>query len=101
MAAISSRFRWRALRVWLVLIVLISSLFGVVATHAAATCTVTYKVINQWDVGFQGDVTIANSGAAINSWTLTYAYPNGQTIYQLWGGTYTQSGANVSVTNLD
>jgi cellulose 1,4-beta-cellobiosidase len=100
MAAISSRFRWRALRIWLALIMLVASLLGVVATHAAATCTVTYKVVNQWPGGFQGDVTIANSGTAINGWTLAYAFPNGQTIYQLWGGSYTQSGANVSVTNL-
>jgi hypothetical protein len=31
---------------------------------------------------------------------LAYAFANGQAITQLWNGTYTQSGANVSVTNL-
>jgi cellulase/cellobiase CelA1 len=58
-------------------------------------------VIDQWPGGFKGDVTIFNSGPAINGWTLTWTFPTtGQTIYQLWNGNFVQSGTNVSVTNL-
>jgi endoglucanase len=70
-------------------------------TTTGASCQVTYAIVNQWNTGFQGDVTIKNTGAsAINGWTLAWSFANGQTIYQLWNGSYTQSGANVSVTNL-
>jgi endoglucanase len=67
----------------------------------SASCQVTYAIVNQWNNGFQAEVTIKNTGAsAINGWTLAWSFANGQTIYQLWNGSYTQSGANVSVTNL-
>jgi hypothetical protein len=52
-------------------------------------------------VGFQAAITINNTGTTgITSWTLTWTFANGQTITQLWNGTETQSGANVTVTNL-
>jgi len=66
-----------------------------------ATCQVTYTIVNQWDTGFQGSVDIKNTGTtAINNWTVGWAFPNGQTIIQLWNATSTQTGANVSATNL-
>lgn len=41
-----------------------------------------------------------NSGSVpISSWTVTFTFPNGQSITQLWGGRYTQSGSTVTVTN--
>jgi cellulase/cellobiase CelA1 len=59
---------------------------------------VTYTVTNQWPGGFQGDVLVANTGTApINGWTLNWTYANGQVISQLWNGSYTQSGAAVTV----
>ncbi len=65
-------------------------------------CQVTYTIINQWTPGFQGDVVIRNTGsAAITGWTLSWTFPNNQTITQLWGGSYTQNGATVRVTNFD
>lgn len=63
-------------------------------------CAVTYKVTNQWQGGFQGDVTIKNTGTAtITGWTLTWTFPNGQTVKQLWNGTVTTNGAEVTVTD--
>jgi len=62
---------------------------------------VTYTVTNQWSGGFGANVTIANTGTTtINGWTLTWTFPNGQTITQLWNASYTQSGSQVSATNL-
>jgi endo-1,4-beta-xylanase len=61
-------------------------------------CTVTYRIRNDWGAGFTADLTITNNGPAINGWLLTYSYSGGQTIQSGgWGGTWSQSGANVSV----
>ncbi|MFG2039514.1 endo-1,4-beta-xylanase [Dactylosporangium sp. NPDC048998] len=64
----------------------------------AGGCTATYKIVNQWDTGFQGEVNVT-APAGRTSWTVTWSFANGQTITQLWGGTYTQSGASVTVKN--
>ncbi|MEU7887243.1 cellulose binding domain-containing protein [Microbispora bryophytorum] len=67
---------------------------------AAGSCTVTYTITNQWQGGFQGDVTIANTGsAAVGGWRLTWSFPNGQQISQAWNGAYSQSGSAVTVTD--
>ena len=64
-------------------------------------CHVTYSVSSQWPGGFTGAISIENTGSsAISSWTLTWSFANGQTVTQLWNGTETQSGANVTVSNL-
>ncbi|GAA3278320.1 cellulase family glycosylhydrolase [Dactylosporangium vinaceum] len=63
-------------------------------------CKVTYTVVGQWPGGFQGEVRIANTGTvAVSGWKLTWNYINGQAINQMWGGTYTQTGGAVAVTN--
>ncbi len=67
---------------------------------SGAVCSVQYAITNQWSGGFGASVTLTNTGSsAINGWTLTWTFANGQTITQLWNGTVTQSGSNVSVTN--
>jgi cellulose 1,4-beta-cellobiosidase len=75
------------------------------ATTSAAgggfACHIAYSITNQWPGGFGAAITINNTGTtAISSWTLTWTFANGQTITQLWNGTETQSGANVTVNNL-
>lgn len=77
------------------------------ATTAAAPsgsgtgCHVSYAITNQWQGGFQAALTIENTGStALENWTLTWIFPNGQTITNLWNGSETQSGANVIVRNL-
>ncbi|MFF9521038.1 cellulase family glycosylhydrolase [Streptomyces achromogenes] len=63
-----------------------------------AGCSVRYRVSSEWPGGFQGEITIGNTGtAAISGWTLGFSFPNGQTISNMWGGTPTQSGASVTV----
>jgi len=73
---------------------------GSQAAHAAAGCSVAYTVDGSWPGGFQGGVKITNTGDALSSWTLGWTFANGQRISQLWNGTYTQTGAAVTVTNL-
>ncbi|MEY9810623.1 cellulase family glycosylhydrolase [Streptomyces albogriseolus] len=65
---------------------------------AAGSCAVTYRVTGEWPGGFQGEVVVRNTGStAVDGWTLRWTFPAGQRITSLWGGTVTQSGAEVSV----
>src|SRR3569833_2893466 len=85
------------LRTWLVLLPL-GMAFS--SAHAQSACTIGYTIANQWQGGFQAALTIGNTGTtAISNWSLTWSFANGQTVTQLWNGTETQSGANVTVTN--
>ncbi|WP_327561783.1 endo-1,4-beta-xylanase [Actinophytocola sp.] len=69
------------------------------------TCRVAYSASN-WGTGsngFTANVVITNTGtAAINGWTLAFAFPSGQQITPPgWSATWAQSGANMTATNLD
>ncbi|WP_231114641.1 cellulose binding domain-containing protein, partial [Lentzea aerocolonigenes] len=72
-----------------------------VAAPAAVACTVTYQLTNEWDTGFGATATIRNDGDALNGWNLTWTFPDGQRVTQGWNGTFSQTGAVVSVTNPD
>ena len=66
----------------------------------AAACSGAYSVVSSWPGGFQGQVVVTNTGsAALNSWQLGWTFPGSQTVSNLWNGSYTQSGGNVTVTN--
>lgn len=60
----------------------------------------TYKVSSQWSGGFVGDVTLKNLGSAVTSWTLTWSFPNGQTVASAWNATVTKSGSTVTAKNV-
>ncbi|MFI6762252.1 glycoside hydrolase family 9 protein [Micromonospora sp. NPDC050417] len=63
-------------------------------------CQVGYST-NDWNSGFTGTVTIRNTGsAAINGWSLVFAYAAGQRVTQSWSATVTQAGTTVTATNL-
>lgn len=85
------------------LTLIISSFFvGVQVTHAASYCQVNYAITNQWSGGFGANITVQNtSPSAWSSWSLAFTFPaSGQAVSQGWNGTFTQSGQNVTVTNL-
>ena len=67
--------------------------------EAAAGCRVQYQVTSQWTGGFGAAVSVTNLGDAVTGWQLSWAFSGGQTVTQLWNGSYTQSGAQVTVTN--
>ncbi|WP_345028278.1 cellulase family glycosylhydrolase [Kutzneria kofuensis] len=73
------------------------------AGGGTGTCKVTYSASN-WGGGngFTANVTITNTGTStVNGWTLAFSYAAGQQITMPgWGATYTQSGGNVTATNL-
>ena len=87
-----------------VCLTLLAALFlSVVApcARAQAACNVIYTISSQWSGGFGAGITIQNTGTtAWTNWTLAWSFANGQTVTQLWNGTETQSGANVTVTSL-
>jgi cellulase/cellobiase CelA1 len=65
---------------------------------SGGTCSVAYVINDDWGAGFNGSITITNTGTApIAGWTLTFAFANGQVITNLWNGVHTQTGANVSI----
>ncbi|MGW4498042.1 cellulose binding domain-containing protein [Micromonospora sp. NPDC004336] len=61
-------------------------------------CAVSYRVTGSWAGGFQGEVVVRNTRPTpITGWTVDWAFPDGQRITQLWGGTHTQTGPAVTV----
>ena len=70
-----------------------------VTTPAAATCAIDYEVLNSWPGGFLVRVTVINRGAPLSSWTVSWAFPNGQKIVELWGGDNRGSGSSAVVAN--
>lgn len=63
-------------------------------------CSASYTTVNAWSGGFQGGVTVHAGSSGVSSWTVSWTFPNGQTISQLWNGDLTASGSSVSVHNL-
>jgi len=63
-------------------------------------CTATYTTTSSWQGGFNGQVTIKNSGSAsISSWTSKLNLASGQTISSLWQGVNTGTSGTVTVKN--
>ncbi|MGW1272208.1 cellulase family glycosylhydrolase [Streptomyces sp. NPDC002491] len=65
----------------------------------AVACAVSYRVVGEWPGGFQGDIALRNTGATpISGWKLVFAFADGQTVGNMWGGSAAQSGGTVTVT---
>ena len=69
------------------------------AATAAAACAVVYTP-NSWSTGFTADVKVTNNGAAVSSWTVSWAFAGDQKVTNAWNATLSQSGAAVTATNL-
>ncbi|MCP2242649.1 glycoside hydrolase family 48 protein [Lentzea aerocolonigenes] len=100
------RYRTRAGRlrsgpVALVAAAIVTAAVMPAVAQAAVACSVNYSITSDWGNGFVADVAIKNEGDAINGWTLSWTFPDGQQITNLWNGSHTQSGAKVSVTPVD
>ncbi|HEY8463106.1 MAG TPA: endo-1,4-beta-xylanase [Bacillota bacterium] len=69
------------------------------ATQTTTGCSVNYTQ-HDWGSGATVNIIIKNNGTtAINGWKLAFSFPGNQKIVNLWCGKYTQSGADVTVTN--
>ncbi len=65
----------------------------------AGGCQATYRTVNGWPGGFQGEVTVTAGSQPLNGWTVRPTLSSGQTITQVWNGALTGSGSSVSVRN--
>jgi chitin-binding protein len=66
---------------------------------AGSGCSAMYTVTGTWGGGFQGEVMVHAGTAAVNNWKVSWTFPGGQTISQVWSGKYTGSGSLATVTN--
>lgn len=58
-------------------------------------CTATYRTVNPWSGGFQGEVAVTNTGTATTrTWTVELAVAAGRSISSLWNGVL--SGSTVT-----
>jgi poly(3-hydroxybutyrate) depolymerase len=69
-------------------------------TGGPGNCAATYREVNRWPGGFQGEVVVTNSTAAtLNGWTVTMTLGGGQAISNIWSGTNTGTTGTVTVRN--
>ncbi|NUQ96776.1 MAG: alpha-galactosidase [Streptomyces sp.] len=72
---------------------------GTTGGTGGGACSAAYSTTNSWSGGFQGQVTVTAGNAAVSGWTVKWTLDSGQTVTQVWNGTLTTSGSNVTVTN--
>ena len=71
-------------------------------TTPGSGCSAEYAVANQWQGGFQGQVTVTNTGATTTAgWQVEFTFADGQQISQSWQADVTQTGATVRATSAE
>ena len=63
------------------------------------SCTATYRTVNSWPGGFQGEVTV-KAGSPTTSWTVTWS-GGSQYVSQVWNGQVSQQGGSLVVNSHD
>lgn len=90
-------------RLTIVTVLTLAGMLGAVgvvnAAAAAVSCRIAYAVTNQWSGGFGASVTVHNLGDPLDGWRLVWTFGAGQTVTQLWNGTFVQSGGQVTVAD--
>jgi endoglucanase len=66
-------------------------------------CTASYTTANTWASGYQGEITVRNTGTApLGGWKVVLTLPDGMNVGQTWGGLTSTTGAStVTISNLD
>lgn len=70
------------------------------STAQTPSCTASYAITSSWNGGFNWVVTVDAGSAPIAGWTVTWAYADGQTVSNPYNAVVTQSGSNVTATNV-
>ncbi|WP_030461267.1 cellulose binding domain-containing protein [Kitasatospora sp. NRRL B-11411] len=85
---------------------LIAAPLGATAAGAAGVSGLTadYAVTQSWSNGFQATYTVTNhTNATVNSWSLSFDLPTGESVSSLWNGTLsstaTPTGTHYTVTS--
>ena len=64
------------------------------------TCAVRYDVVNEWDSGFQVDLTITNRGTSeVNGYNLAWNLDEGETFERGWNAQFVSTGSSLSASN--
>ncbi|MFI9273044.1 cellulose binding domain-containing protein [Kitasatospora sp. NPDC052896] len=59
-----------------------------------------FSVPQSWQSGFEGDYTVTNdTNTTVNSWTIAFTLPAGETATSAWNGTLTQNGNQYTLTS--
>ncbi|MEV7339393.1 cellulose binding domain-containing protein [Streptomyces sp. NPDC093544] len=67
---------------------------------AAPTCAVRYQIVNEWPDGFQATVTVTST-KALATWRVSWTFQDGQSVTQMWDGTFLQQASRVTATAAD
>ena len=77
-----------------------SALVTVTTPGGGGGCTATYRQMNSWGGGFQGEVTVTNTATtASTGWTVGLTFPNGQRITQIWNARTPNTASPYAITN--
>jgi endoglucanase len=68
-------------------------------TQQPGACTAAVTTQSSWVGGFVDNVTVTAGSQALTSWTVTFTWPGDQHITSAYGGTATQTGESVTITN--
>jgi aryl-phospho-beta-D-glucosidase BglC (GH1 family) len=94
-AASAQPLRWIAALIALVICFLVAVPD---ASAQTASCQVTYTKSWEGGNGYGANLEIRNNGPAINGWTLTYSFLNGERIQNGWPVTFAQPSGSAQVT---
>ncbi|QLH23043.1 cellulose binding domain-containing protein [Streptomyces sp. Rer75] len=64
------------------------------------SCTARYDLVTEWPDGFKAEITLT-SRSALDTWRVTWDFPDSQRVTQMWDGEFTQRGATVTTTPAD
>jgi DNA-directed RNA polymerase specialized sigma24 family protein len=70
------------------------------ARPSQAACRAEYKLATEWPEGFKGGFVIT-SHSALTDWQFRWTFPDGQRVTEVYGGSFVQNGAQVTVTAAD
>lgn len=63
---------------------------------------VAYHMNAQWPGGFSATMTVTNkSSTTVQGWNLQFSFPEDQKITQSWSSSFSQTGQQVTITNVD
>jgi endo-1,4-beta-xylanase len=62
-------------------------------------CAATYRVMNQWQGGFQAEVRVTAGSSAISGWAVSWTFGSGERITQIWNATAGSTSGAVTARN--
>jgi beta-mannanase len=65
----------------------------------ASACSATYRTVNSWSGGFQGEVTVTAGAGPTSGWTTRWTLSTGQTISQVWNAAVAVDRTSVTARN--